>query len=301
MQLKSAVKKGDKNKIYFLVAIIIALLGLNGYLYFKADKNSNKAVATHVQQDSLQVEIQKIESELDRSSASNSLLNRYLLNEQQLAKNKIEELKNLLWHGKITQGDLNEVNRQVGVLREFVKNYNEQVGVLEKTNAYLKSERESLKSAVNIYNSKTSELKAENKSLNEKIKIGAALKASDMQVEALRVKDNGKSYATRRASSANKLRVNFAVVPNALAPKSTHKVYLRVFDPAGNLIANDDNVFIANGQKMQYSHVMALAYQNDDTVYEIDWVNPQVFIEGVYTVMLYANGFVMGKSAIALH
>lgn len=301
MQQKQAPDtKADRNKIYFLVAIIIGLLGLNGFLYFKSQKEAGVVVSVDTEKDRLRVELQKIESELDKINSNNLVLGSRLKEDQQLAREKIAQLKVDLDKGKITQGDLNAASEQVRQLKEFVRNYNEQVSKLEKQNRYLKSERDSLKSMAHLYNAKTNVLRIENKNLNRKVKIGAALKASNILVEALRVKDNGKSYATSKASSANKFRVNFAIVKNDLAPKTYHKVFLRVFDPAGNLIADDFNMFKANGQQMQYSNMIEFSYNNDNTAYEIDWVNPKEFIEGTYTLILYADGYEMGRSSIEL-
>ena len=46
--------------------------------------------------------------------------------------------------------------------------------------------------------------------------------------------------------------------------------------------------------------MITVSYNNDDTSYSLEWVNPKVFIKGTYSIILYANGFTMGKSAITL-
>src|SRR5690606_18651115 len=117
---------------------------------------------------------------------------------------------------------------------------------------------------------KTDVLKRENETLNAKVKVGAALKALNISVQAFRVKDNGKNIEVTKASTANKLAINFSIVPNSLAEKNYHKVYLRVFDPAGNLIANENNMFEADGQEMQYSANIEISYNNDNTSYNIN-------------------------------
>ncbi len=59
-------------------------------------------------------------------------------------------------------------------------------------------------------------------------------------------------------------------------------------------------MFEADGQEMQYSDMITISYNNDDTAYTIEWVNPRPFVKGTYSILLYANGFTMGKAAIAL-
>lgn len=294
------VNKVDRNKVYFLVIVILALLSINAYLYFKDKQQSSRFVTVSTEKDRLNLEVEKIEAELDKVNSLNLTLSDKLQQEQKLARNKISELKLSLQKGQLTQGDLTEAQEQIQDLKEFVKNYNDQVVRLEKENSYLKSERDSLKTTVNNYSEKADNLEKENENLNAKVKVGAALKAAGISIAAYKVKSSGKNIPVTRASTANKLTINFAIVPNTLAEKNYHKVYLRVFDPAGNLIADENNSFVIDGQQMQYSSAIEFSYNDDDTVYKIDWTNPKEFIKGKYSIILYADGFIMGKQSIDL-
>ena len=292
--------KVDRNKVYFLIIVIGALLGINGYLYFKDKQQVDRFVTIGTEKDRLKLEVEKIEVELDRVNVLNVSLDDRLLEEQKLARNKIAELKIALQRGTLTQQELEHAQRQITNLREFVKSYNNQVVILEKENTFLKDERDSLKTSISDYNQQAENLRKENSKLNRKVKVGSALKAADIQIGAFKVKDNGKSSLVTKASTANKLTIDFAVAPNDLADKTYHRIYLRVIDPAGNLIADEQNMFEADNQQMQYSTALEVSFNNDNTRYKIDWINPNSFIKGSYTIILYADGFLMGKSSIDL-
>jgi hypothetical protein len=294
------VNKVDRNKVYFLVIVIAALLGINAYLYFKDKQQDSRFVTVSTEKDRLNLEVEKIEAELDKVNSLNVTLSDRLQQEQKLARAKIAELKLALQKGQLTQGDLNEAQNQIKELREFVKNYNDQITRLEKENSYLKTERDSLKTTANSYSEKADNLERENENLNAKVKVGAALKSAGIHIDAFKVKSSGKNVLVTRASTANKLTITFAIVPNPLAEKNYHKVFLRVFDPAGNLIADEKNTFAADGQQMQFTSAIEFSYNDDDTVYKIDWTNPKEFIKGKYSIILYADGFTMGKSQIEL-
>lgn len=300
MQNQNPVNKVDRNKVYFLVVVIAALLGINAYLYFKDKQQSSRFVTVNTEKDRLKLEVEKIEVELDRVNALNVSLSEKLQNEQKLAREKIAELKLALQKGQLTQGDLEKAQSQIKELREFVKNYNDQIIRLEKENSYLKTERDSLKTTANAINEKAENLARENENLNAKVKVGAALKASEIGITAFKVKSSGKHVEVTRASTAQKLVVNFSIVPNPLAEKNYHKIYLRVFDPAGNLIADGNNLFEADGQQMQYSSAIEVSYNDDETAYKIEWTNPKEFMKGAYAIILYADGYVMGKDQIVL-
>jgi predicted nucleic acid-binding Zn-ribbon protein len=297
---KDSVNKGDRNKIYFLIVVIAALLGTNAYLFFKDKHESEKFVTVSTEKDRLKLEVEKIEVELDRVNSGNMALNSKLLNDQTLARNKIAELKRALENGTLTQGDLDKAQTQVKELHEFVRNFSDETVRLNKENVFLKSERDSLKKSVSTVKDQASRLVEKNAELDAKVKTGAALKAFDVKTTAFKVKASGKNIEVNRASSAKKLTIHFNIASNPLAAKDYHKIYLRVFDPSGNLIANEDDMFVTDGQEMQYSDMITVSYNDDNTAYDIHWVNPVAFIKGTYSIILYSDGFTMGKSSITL-
>ncbi|MCX3264253.1 hypothetical protein [Pedobacter agri] len=292
--------KGDRNKIYFLVIVIAALIGTNAYLFFKDRQQSERFVTVSTEKDKLRLEVEKIEVELDKVEALNLDLNEKLVEEQKLAREKIAELKLALEKGEITQGELDKANSQINELKTFVKNYNDQIIQLQKDNIFLKNSRDSLENTLRNLNSKTSNLESENSTLNAKVKTASALKLQTAEIVAFRTKSSGKKIEVTKSSSAEKLSVRFNIIPNELAEKGHHNIYLRVFDPAGNLLADEGNRFEADGQEMQYSHSIYINYNNDDSTYVIDWKNPKAFIKGIYTVILYADGNTMGKAQVDL-
>lgn len=294
------VNKGDRNKIYFLIIVIAALIGTNGYLFFKDRQQGERLVTVSTEKDKLRLEVEKIEVELDKVNALNLDLNEKLVDEQKLAREKIAELKLALEKGQITQAELDKAQTQIEELKVFIKNYNDQIIQLQQENIFLKSAKDSLENSVKSANDKASSLANENSNLNAKVKIAATLKVQNAEIFAFRTKSSGKKVEVTKSSTAEKLSIRFTVTPNELAEKGHHNVFLRVFDPAGNLLANENNRFEADGQEMQFSHSIYIDYNNDGSTYTIDWVNPKPYIKGIYTVILYTDGATMGKAQLEL-
>lgn len=297
---KDPVNKGDRNKIYFLIVVIFALLGTNAFLFFRDKHEKERFVNTSTEKDRLKLEVEKVEVEFDKVNAMNVTLTEKLQSEQQQARAKILELKKALQKGTVSQADLAAAQHELKVLRNFLDGYKEDINHLEQENSILKVQKDSLETSVNTVKAKALDLEKRNTELDAKVKSGAALKAFNVRLVAYKVKNSGKNVEVNKASSAKKLLTSFAIAPNELAERTYHKIYIRVFDPAGNLIANENNMFEADGQEMQYSDMITISYNNDDTVYQIDWVNPKPFIKGVYAILLYADGFTMGKASIEL-
>lgn len=294
------LNKGDRNKIYFLIVVIAALLGTNAFLYFKDRYEKERFVTTSTEKDRLKLEVEKIEVEFDKVNVLNVALTQKLQEQQELARTKIAALKLALQKGQFTQTELINTQNELVQLKTFIANYKEDIIRLEKENTFLKAERDSLEKSVKTVRNKAHQLELKNSELGAKVKVNAALKAFNAQLWAFKVKSSGRNVKVSKASAAQKLISTFNVIPNQLAAKDYHKIYLRVFDPTGNLVANENNMFEADGQEMQYSEMITISYNNDDTEYQIEWVNPKPFIKGTYSVILYANGFTMGKAATIL-
>ncbi|KEQ31714.1 hypothetical protein N180_16750 [Pedobacter antarcticus 4BY] len=300
LDTKDPDHKGDRNKIYFLVVVIIALLGTNAFLFFKDKHEKERFVTSSTERDRLKLEVEKIEVEFDKVNQLNVALTEKLQREHDMARAKIAELKQALQKGEVTREELINAQNELQKLRTFIEGYKNDIGRLERENADLKTQRDSLERSVLTVSAKAQNLEKKNSELSEKVKSSAALKAYNERLIGYRVKNNGKNIEVNKASAARKLITYFDIVPNQLAAKDYHKIYLRVFDPSGNLVADEKNMFEADGQEMQYSDMITISYKNDSTSYQIDWVNPQPFIKGTYNIILYANGYTMGKASVEL-
>ncbi len=291
----------DSNKIYFLVVVILALLGTNAYLFFKDKKANDRIVTISDEKTVMQTEIDKIEAELDNASTNNIKLSEQMQNEQSLAREKIQELRTALRKGQLTQGQLTKAQEDIKQLRYFVTKYTADIEVLRKQNVTLTSERDELKTAVDSVSSKASDLERQNQELNTKVQAAAALKTGNVSVAAFEIRNNGKENGVTRASTAEKIRINFSPVNNSIAEKGLHDVYIRIIDPSGNLIiSNSGGLFTADDEELQYTYKTAIEFANDGKAYSVDWSNPGKFQKGNYTVVLYADGYTMGRGAVTL-
>jgi len=291
----------DANKIYFLVLVILALAGTNAYLFFKDKKVNDRIVTITDEKSRMQTEIDKIEAELDNASTNSIKLSEQMQNEQSIAREKIQELRTALRNGQLTQGQLNKAQEDIKQLRYFVTKYTADIDVLRKQNVTLTSERDELKTAVDSVSSKANDLERQNQELSTKVQAAEALKTGNVSVSAFEIRNNGRENGVTRASTAEKIRINFSAVDNSLAKKGLHDIYLRIIDPSGNLIiSNNGGLFAADDEELQYTYKTAIEFSNDGKAYSIDWANPGKFQKGSYTVVLYADGFTMGKGAVTL-
>ncbi len=291
----------DSNKIYFLVAVILALLGTNTYLFFKDKKANDRIVTISDEKTSMQTEIDKIEAELDIATSNNLKLSEEMMKEQEIARDKIDELRNALKQGQLTQGQLAKAKDEIKQLRYFVDKYSTEMDNLKKLNQDLTTERNDLLSAVDSVSTKAAELEKQNEELFTKVQAAAAIKSGNISISAYNVRNNGKESMVSRASAADKLKVTFSLINNSLAEKGIHNIFLRLIDPSGNLIlSNNGGVFMSDDEELQYSYKTAIEFANDGRAYTIDWSDGRTYQKGIYTVILYADGYTMGKGSVSL-
>lgn len=293
-------KKKDTNKIYFLIAVIVALLGTNVYLFFQKSQSDERVVTISDDKTALQTELEKLESELEQANNSTGELSEELKVKDEELKAKIAQLRKALNKGQLTAGELSKAKEDVKQLRYFVNKYTTDMEDLRQQNLLLAGERDSLKTTVNNVKQIADNLSKANDSLNVKVQAGAALKTSAIQIAAFRNRNSGKETLVTKANTAQKIKVSFSINPNPIAEKGNHDIFMRLIDPAGNLIIGEGGSFTANNQDLQYTYKTAIEFNGEAKTFTLDWMNRNAFEAGTYTVLLYADGYSMGRGTFAL-
>ena len=302
MNNEQQIESRDKNsnKIYFLIAVIIVLLGTITYLYFKNEKTKANIVVVTDEKIRMQADIDKIELQLDSANNVTVKLSEEMKVNQEQAHQKISELRLALKKGKLTSAQLVAAQSEIKKLRAFVAQYTAQIDELKNQNAALTTERNVLKTRVDSVSEKAGVLQKQNEDLNNKVTVAAALKTGNVDVVAIKVRRNGKESNVEKAKTASKLRLNFTVVNNPLAAAGMHDVFICITGPDDKVISGDNIQFTANGTQFQSTFKTSIEFSNEGKAYSIDWVNPEKFQKGTYKVVLYADSYTMGQGSVDL-
>lgn len=294
--------KKNSNVIYFLIAVVVALLGTDVYLYMQKKKDVAKIIyQSDDEKHRLQTELDSLEAQIEQVNTGKAKMSAEMQERNDSLQTKIQMLKRALSKGQLTVAELKRAQEDIKQLRYFVTKYTADIEELRQQNASLTTERDTLKNQVATVSQKATTLEQQNQELNTKVKVASALKMGAANVVAYKIKGSGKEVDVNRAGPAKKIKVNFNIAGNPVAEKGLHDIYMRITDPAGNLIVmSDSGVFTADGQELQYTYKTSIDFKDDGTTYTIDWVNPGKFVKGTYTVLLYADGYNMGKTEFFL-
>ncbi|GAA4334669.1 hypothetical protein GCM10023149_42170 [Mucilaginibacter gynuensis] len=293
--------KRNSNVIYFLIIVVIALLGTDVYLYLQKNKSDTKIVYQNDEKTRLQTELDSLEAQIEQVNSVKTKMTAELQAKNDSLVAKIRTLRVALAKGKLTKEELAKAQEDVKQLRYFVTKYTADIEELKKQNTSLITERDTLKTNLQTVSEKATTLEKQNQDLSAKVQEASALKVATSEVIAYKIKSSGKESDVTKAKTAKKLKISFTLAANSVADKALHDVYVRVIDPSGNLLTQDDSGnFTADAQEQQYTYKTSIDFRDDGSAYTIDWINPAPFTKGNYTVLLYADGFTMGKTSITL-
>nr|WP_067059909.1 hypothetical protein [Mucilaginibacter sp. L294] len=293
--------KKNSNVIYFLIAVVVALLGTDVYLYTQKNKSDVKVVYQNDEKTRLQTELDSLEAQIEQVNAGRAKMSVAMQAKNDSLRIKIRVLRSELAKGKLTVAELGKAQEDIKQLRYFVTKYTADIEELKKQNTTLATERDTLKTNLATVSQKATDLEQKNQELDTKVKVASAIKVATADVVAYKVKNSGKESDVTKAKQAQKIKINFTVATNAVAEKGLHDVYVRIIDPTGNLITQTDSgTFNADSQDLQYTYKTSIDFRDDGSGYTIDWINPAPFQKGTYTVLLYADGYTMGKTSITL-
>ncbi|MFD2144240.1 hypothetical protein [Mucilaginibacter antarcticus] len=271
------------------------------YLYLKKNNSDEKIVYQNDERTRLQTELDSLEAQIEQVNTSKVRMSSELQGKNDSLRAKIKTLRSDLAKGKLTVEELEKAQEDVKQLRYFVTKYTADIEELRKENINLTTERDTLKTNLTTVSAKASDLEKQNQDLNTKVQVASALKVGEASVVGYKVKSNGKESDETKAKNINKLKINFTVASNAVATKGSHDIFIRIIDPVGNLITtNDSGTLNADGQELQYTYKTSIDYKDDGAAYVVDWLYNQPFQKGTYTVVLYADGYTMGRTGVLL-
>jgi hypothetical protein len=295
--------KKNSNVIYFLIVVVLALLGTDVYLYLQKNKSDTKIVYQDDERNRLKIELDSLEAQIEQVNTGKAKMTAQMKAKNDSLQAKIKVLRVQLAKGKLTKAELDKAQEDVKQLRYFVTKYTADIEELKKQNTSLTSERDTLKTNLAATTEKATTLEKANQDLDSKVKVASVLKLATSDIVAYKIKGSGKEVDVTRASPAKKIKINFTVADNSIAEKRLHDIFVRILDPTGNLITDpkDAGTFQSDGQDLQYTYKTSIDFKNDGSGYTIDWVNPAPpFVKGTYTVLLYADGGKMGQSTFML-
>ena len=283
-------KSSPTGMIAASVILAVALVFLI-YLYFdKKNKMVEMETVLTQEKDSLANELRHMAVAYDTLKTNNDTLNAGL----QRQKDKIVKLLSL---NASNVQLIRKYKNEISTMRDIMKSYIVQIDSLNTRNKLLVSENTEIKQQINQVRNSNTELSKVKEELNSKVEVASVIQAKDIVAVSL----NKKRKETTRIGNLDKLRICFTLRENPLAQAGQKDVYMRVIRPDSLVVTGSpDNLFEYKGNKIIYSATRQVDYMNQDIDVCIFLDNNGDFVVGNYSVELYLENNIIGKTNFML-
>lgn len=295
-----AIKTNNTNssKVYFFIIAIFALLATNVYFFVKFRTSGEKLYSVTLERESLQADIDRIEAELDNVKNQGIDYSPAFANTENRVRFAIENLRSQLETGDLSEEILARARFQVSGLKDDVAAFREETVALRIKAEMLEEENSRLDDELQDSKEEIAVLERRQDVLNQKISRASSIKTSKIHLNGVEVKRNGSLDVNMRARRVDKLKINFTLADNPVAELGNKEVFVRVINPNGSLLANPEDLFFVHGEKLQYTFKENIWFTNNGEEYQFLWADENGFKKGAYTILLYADNAIMGRSSI---
>ncbi|MEM7548648.1 MAG: chromosome segregation protein SMC [Bacteroidota bacterium] len=288
-------KKG-RGVILIISVLIIIVLGV--FLYLNHADNQRLASEKKAVEEELDITYLKLDS-----MSQNLVLKIKEVEELGQSVEELQELKEQLEEEKKKIRRSKDV--QIGQLRERVEGYtelllkkDEEIAQLKAVNDQLLEENTTLKTEKNELSSSISNLNEERQKLQEKVTLASRLKAEKISITGINNRGKEKT-GTLRKRWLDRLNVEFTLAKNDVAPIGGKDIILRVVDQNDQVlfdVSSGSGTFQIDNKETFYTAKKEILFDNSGQQLEFEYDKGSEYAVGNYTVELYADDYIIGKS-----
>jgi DNA repair exonuclease SbcCD ATPase subunit len=294
--VQAPVKKSNKSAIIIaIMSIVIIVQGVKIYLDSKEitevttqRSSTEQELATTMQR------MKEIQVELDAKIAEVQKLGGDV-SDLQTAKLEIEnELKrNTRVNGKLVK----DLKDKVEGYETLLKIKDEEIEKLKSVNKELLTENKTLKTQKNELGDSINRLSQSKDELATKVAIASELKVENVRIVA--VNDRNKEFESPfKKKHADKLKAEFNIAENNVAPIEGKKIMIRIVDENGQVIfdqARGSGTFMFNGKEEFYTASQEILFDNTKQKLTYMYEKGSEYAPGTYTVEIYCDDYKMGS------
>ena len=284
-------KKGPRTLMTILAVIALVLAGILGYMLYQRnalvkDLESEKAelaqqmVALQEDFNTLNSDYENINHQLDTSRDQVALLIEKLSKTEATNRAKIRQYE-----------------KELGTLRAIMKGYIVQIDSLNTLNKKLTADAAEARREAAESRRANEQLTAQVENLSSQVNAGKILKARAISLVGYMSNDKPGD----RHSRVRSMVANLSLVENSLADRGPVRVYVRVKDPEGLLLINNESSeFMVNGEVMQATASREVDYEGNEVDMSIYINDTGAFVKGVYTLEVYTEKGLLGRAECML-
>ena len=291
-------KSAKKRKVIIIYLSLLSLIVAGALIYMIVANDTLK-----LQNQLTQEELDEAVADLDSMSTE---LDERILEIAKLGgeidtllevKNQLEEEKKAFQRRAYKQ--INELQARVDGYKEILLSQDKEIERLKKVNEQLLSENTDLKSEANELNKSIKALNSDREELENKVALASRLKVDGLKISA--VSSSGKertgSFRNRHIS---KLKIEFEILENKVAPIEGKDILVKITDPDGNVIfdvASGSGTFMFENREEFYTAKKEILYDRNTQSLVYLYDKGSDYLSGKYSLEVYTEDYRMGKSS----
>ena len=270
-----------------ILSVILVAISLLYFSIHREQMRDNQLLAAD--RDSIQAGLNELIINYDSLRFQNDSIAESLTKANEL----VEQLKQ---ERRWNYNKMRQYEKELGSLRTVMRGYIRQIDSLNTLNKKLITENVSYRKEITSANLRADMAEERQAELENKVKVGAVVRARDIRLMAL----SEKGREVTRIKNASRLRVDFVLAANELADPGNKAIYVRITSPDGYVLTTEAMpTFEFEGSAISYSAMREVDYQNADLEVGI-YFNSTGFAPGTYKIELYMEGRMIGSTEIAM-
>jgi len=289
-------KKSNKNAIIIaLLSLVVVIQGVKIYLDSQEKQEiTTELTSTEKELETTQQRMTEISGELSQKIVELEKLGGDVTD---LQKAKAEVDAELKRSKRATGQEIKALKDKVEGYEALLKNKDEEIIKLQSVNKELLTENTSLKTQKNELGDSINKLSESKDELAGKVAIASQLKAENVLIVGLtdRGKERNSPFKSRQIG---KLRVDFNIAENKVAPIEGKKIMIRVVDENGQVLFDvnkGSGTFLFNGKEEFYTEAQDVLFDNTKQKLSFLYDKGSEYASGTYRLEVYTDDYMMGS------
>ncbi|HAC40846.1 MAG TPA: hypothetical protein DCF48_04685 [Rikenellaceae bacterium] len=284
-------KKGPRTVMTALAAVAAVLACILAYMLYQRNTLVNQLEGEKAELAQQMVALQEDFSALNSDYEN---INHQLDTSREQVAMLIEKLNKTQ---ATNRAKIRQYEKELGTLRAIMKGYIVQIDSLNTLNKKLTADAAAARREAAESRRANEELSAQVENLSTQVSAGKVLRARAISLAGY----YGNDKQGDRHSRVRYMIAGLSLVENSLADRGPVRVYVRVKDPEGVLLMNNESVeFIVNGQALQATASREVDYEGSEVDMSIYINDTGEFIKGVYTLEVYTEQSLLGRAECML-
>ena len=284
-------KKGPKTIMTILAVVAALLAGVLAYMLYQRNTLVNQLEG---EKEELAQQMMALQEDFSTLSSDYEAINHQLDTSREQVAVLIEKLSKT---EATNRAKIRQYEKELGTLRTIMKGYIVQIDSLNTLNKKLTADAAAARREAEESRRVNEHLSQQVESLSSQVNAGKVLRARAISLTGYYSNDKPGD----RHSRIRYMVAGLSLVENSLADRGPVRVFIRVKDPEGVLLMNNESMeFVVGDTVLQATASREVDYEGAEVDMSIYVNDTGEFMKGVYTLEVYTEQSLLGRAECML-